>query len=129
LSISRGMVATMHPEALVALKSIKDWKSSEAIRRAHGSFSAYHDVLTELHAAGVIKFKGEDFMQTGTEKDGADYGLEMHAKWIRAGKPGKFSDFIKAEKQREIFENTPGLKEQFGSFEAYRGHVDGGMGR
>jgi hypothetical protein len=102
IPLSRDLVARMPEgkEALIALRAVRDWKSSEAVRRAHGSLASYHDVLTELHAAGTIKFKGEDFMSTGT-KDGADYGLELHAKWIKAGKPGKFSDFIKGEKEKE----------------------------
>jgi hypothetical protein len=103
LGISRDLVSRMAEgkEALLALKAVRDWKSSEAIRRAHGSLAAYHDVLTELHAAGTIKFRGEDFMNTGQKKDGAELGLELHAKWVAAGKPGKFSDFIRAAKEAE----------------------------
>jgi hypothetical protein len=101
MGISRDLVARM-PEgqaALIALKAVRDWKSSEAIRRAHGSLSAYHDALVELHGAGTIKLKGEHFM--APEKiDGADYGLAMHERWVRAGKPGTFTDFIKAEKEK-----------------------------
>ncbi len=40
-------------------------------------------------------------MITGT-KDGSEYGMEMFQKWVAAGKPGKFADFIKAQDEREV---------------------------
>lgn len=95
LTISRDIMARTPEgkEALIAMRAVRDWKSSAAIRKAHGNLSAYHDVLTELNAAGAIKFRGEDFMSTGT-KDGAELGLELHAKWVAAGRPGTFKAFV-----------------------------------
>lgn len=128
LEFSRDIMARTPEgkEALIAMRAIRDWKASPAIRKAHGNLAAYHDVLVELHAAGAIKFKGEDFMNTATKKDGADYGLEVHAKWIKAGRPGRFSDFLAEQdsgRQRAIFESNPGLKENFGTFEAYEAYL------
>lgn len=102
MEISRDAVSRTPEgqEALIALKAIRDWKASEAIRAAHGSLSDYHDILAELHGAGKIKMKGEDFVNTGT-KDGAELGLELYRKWQAAGRPGTFKDFIVAEEDRE----------------------------
>jgi hypothetical protein len=115
IPLSRDLVARMPggKEALIALRAVRDWKSSEAIRRAHGDLGSYHDVLVELHAAGTLKLKGENFMST--EKiDGADYGLDLHAKWVKAGKPGRFSDFIKAEQEEKEKERQERVKQAAG---------------
>lgn len=111
IPLSRDLVARMPggQAALIALKAVQDWKSSEAIRRAHGSLSDYHDVLVELHEAGTLKLKGENFMNT--EKiDGAEYGLAMHVKWIRAGRPGTFTAFLEAERKCEAEEGKQRTK-------------------
>jgi hypothetical protein len=99
LEFSRDIMArtTEGKEALLAVKALRDWKASAAIRKAHGSVSAYHSILVELHEAGRIKFRGRDFMNTGT-KDGADYGLELHQKWVAAGRPGSFKAFVEESK-------------------------------
>lgn len=99
LELSRDIMArtTEGKEALIAMRAIRDWKASAAIRKAHGSLAAYHDVLTELHGAGAIKFKGEDFMSTET-KDGHELGLELHQRWVAAGRPGTFKAFIEESK-------------------------------
>lgn len=101
LTISRDIMARTAEgkEALIAMRAIRDWKASAAIRKAHGSLAAYHDVLVELHDAGAIKFSGGDFMSTGT-KDGAELGLELHAKWVAAGRPGSFKAFLESERER-----------------------------
>jgi hypothetical protein len=110
IPLSRDLVARMPggKEALIALRAVRDWKSSEAIRRAHGDLGSYHDVLVELHEAGTLKLKGENFMST--EKIDADYGLDLHAKWVKAGKPGRFSDFIKAAQEEKDKERQEQLK-------------------
>lgn len=101
LELSRDIMARTDEgkEALIAMRAVRDWKASAAIRRAHGNLAAYHDVLTELVSAGAIKFKGEDFMNTGT-KDGHELGLELHQKWTAAGRPGTFKAFIESERER-----------------------------
>lgn len=111
IPLSRDLVARTAggKDALIAMKAIKDWKSSEAIRRAHGSLSDYYDVLVELHEAGTLKLKGENFMNT--EKiDGAEYGLNMHEKWVKAGRPGTFTAFLEAERKRESEEGKERTK-------------------
>lgn len=109
LDFSRDIMART-PEgkaALLAMRAIRDWKASAAIRKAHGNLAAYHDVLTELHAAGAIKFKGEDFMGTATENDGAKYGLTMYAKWEAAGKPGTFKQFLEEAQGKDGKPDAP----------------------
>lgn len=98
LEFSRDIMARTNEgrEALVALLAVRTWKGSPEIRRTHKNLADYHDILTELHAAKLIKFSGGDFMSTGT-KDGHELGLELHRKWTAAGRPGSFKAFIEAQ--------------------------------
>ncbi|MFA5806775.1 MAG: hypothetical protein WC978_00230 [bacterium] len=132
LELSRDIMARTDEgrEALLAVKALRGWKSSAAVRRAHGSVSAYHAILVELHAAGKLKLKGESFMSSDSKKDGAELGLELHAKWVAAGRPGSFKAFTEREEKREAWAGNALLREQFPTFEQYEAHVSGtGGGR
>jgi hypothetical protein len=127
VDISRDVVSRT-PEgqaALIALMAVQHWKAYPAIRRAHGNLGAYFDVLVELHAAGAIKLKGEHFVDT-KEISGVEHGSRLHQKWIAAGRPGAFSDYIKAEEKRELWNNNPMLKKQFPDYEKYVEHIKKG---
>ncbi len=111
IPLSRDLVARMPAgkEALLALKAVRDWKGSEAIQRAHGDLASYHAVLVELHEAGQLKLKGENFMNT-EKVDGQEYGLSMYEKWNKAGRPGTFTAFLDAERKRESEEGKERTK-------------------
>lgn len=108
LEFSRDIMARTPEgkEALIAMRAVRDWKASAAIRSAHGNLAAYHDVLTELHGAGAIKFRGEDFMPGTAEKDGAELGLALHKRWTEdpalREKYGSFKAFIESEREKSV---------------------------
>jgi len=107
LTISRDVLARTPEgkEALIAMRAVRDWKGSAAIRSAHGNLAAYHDVLLELHGAEAIKFRGEDFMSETTKQDGAELGLALYKRWTEdpalREEHGSFKAFIEAERKGE----------------------------
>jgi len=103
LELSRDVLARTAEgkEALIAMRAIRDWKASAAIRRAHGDLASYFDTLAELHAAGKLKLKGESFMSSDPKQDGSEYGLALYRKWEAAGRPGTFKAFIESERTGE----------------------------
>lgn len=105
LEFSRDIMARTPEgkEALVAMRAIRDWKSSAAIRKAHGNLAAYHDVLVELHGAGAIKFKGEDFMPGTTKPEETEDSLALYQQWkgdpALRRKHGSFTAYLKADRE------------------------------
>jgi hypothetical protein len=101
LGISRDLTSRMPAgkEAIIARQAIIQWKGSQALQNRYPSVADYFDVLSELAAAGKIQIR-EAF--TMSERlDGQDLGMDLYRKWEAAGKPGTFTDFIKAEKEKE----------------------------
>lgn len=101
IPLSRDLVSRMPlgAEAILASQAIKQWKASRALQERYRSVVDYFDVLVQLHGAGKLQIK-EAF--TMTEKiDGSEYGLMMHEKWVKAGRPGTFTAFLKAAQEEE----------------------------
>jgi hypothetical protein len=107
LEISRDLVSRTPEgkEALLAMRAIRDWKFSSALRHAHKSVSAYYTILTELHSAGKLKLKGESFMSSDPKKDGSELGLALHKLWTEdpalREKHGSFKAFVESERKAE----------------------------